>query len=459
MIRYITLLCVILLLLCGGCERQEPLSETTQAETTQADTTQADTTSSNVPATIKLMQHPVELKRFEVPSQALQQWYDLRETRPALLLYSNHPLLQPAPLSIQKNLMKKLAAQDQTALRFDNTNPAILPKMTLFAALNAGLFSSVYWVMPVDAEVSKLSIDTFRTQMAQLGAMTEEEASALTLRDGVFSGTVGGVPLHALHPQADFSISGPVAFHFDLSFLSPLYKGEIKTPIYPLIYDTLRHLRNQRVETVSASFSYSQISGEVPLGSRFIGDVFVQLFKQPNKLGEKIPETWQNHANALYLPELFNTKAGYNLLLQQVKEHPDDPSLHYALYHLSRENRSARHKALNHLAVAVQYDPVYALEYLTLAPVAREKGRPDEALRVLRLAHDGYTDNPFITLKLIRALLANELGDEALPLLQQLQALNWSAIIYPDMPEFLEQLATEANSQVPTGHTNKPGQE
>jgi hypothetical protein len=402
-----------------------------------------------------LLHDPSELQRFEVPSQALQLWYDVRSSRPALLLYSNNPLLQSNTPAIQKNLLARLAEKDKSALRFDIADPAILPKMTLHAALQAGLFSQVYWVMPTSADISALTIETFRTQMLQIGALSAEESRTFTLRNGVFSGIVRGVPFHALHPKSDFSITGPAVFHFDLSFLSPLYKSEIKTPIYSLLYQTLIHLRNQQIEQVAASLSYSQVTLEIPLGSRFIGDIFVQLFKQPNRLDEKLPETWQVRANARYLPELFNAEEGLNLLLRQLEEHPDDPSLHYALYHLSREIRSARHKALSHLAVAIQYDPVYALEYLTLAPVAREKGRPEEAVRVLRLAHDGYPDNPFITLELIRALLATGLGDEALPLLQQLQTLSWSAIIYPDMPGLLKQLATEADSQAIANPANK----
>jgi hypothetical protein len=452
MIRHLILSCASLLLLTAGCESREVQPEVATPEASQTAVVQPAAQETYVKASpltsaTMLLHDPSELQRFEVTSQALQLWYNVRRSQPALLLYSNDPLLRSNTPAIQKNLLARLAEKDTSALRFDIADPAILPKMTLHAALQAGLFSQVYWMMPISADMSALSIETFRTQMMQIGALSAEESRTFTLRNGVFSGIVRGVPFHALHPKADFSITGPTVFHFDLSYLSPLYKNEIKTPLYPLLYQTLIHLRNQQIEQIAASFSYSQVTFEIPLGSRFIGDIFVQLFNQPNRLDEKLPETWQVRANALYLPELFNAEEGLNLLLQQVEEHPDDPSLHYALYHLSRETKSARHKALNHLAVAVQYDPVYALEYLTLAPVAREKGRPDEALRVLRLAHNGYTDNPFITLELIRALLATGLGDEALPLLQEVQALNWSASIYPDMPAFLQQQATEADNQ------------
>jgi tetratricopeptide (TPR) repeat protein len=449
MIRYLILFCVALLLLCGGCERSDTPSETASLEvatsaTDRLTSTEAAKQSPPTPLTVTLLHDPIELKRYEVSSQALQQWYDLRDKRPALLLYANDPLLQSTSVAIQKDLLARLAKKDQTALRSDVANPAILPKMTLQAALELGLFSEVYWVMPTTTEISAFSVDVYRAQMIELGALEEKEAHTFTLRNGVFSGTVGGIPFHALHPQAEFAINKPTVFHFDLSYLSQIYKSEIKTPIFPLIYKTLWHLHDHRVKTISASFSYSQLSGEIPLGSRFIGEVFNQLLSRPKMLDEKLPVAWQERANALYLPELMITEKARNSLLQQAKNNPDDASLHYALYEISRKFKSAHQEALGHLATAARLDPVYALEYLTLAPTARDRGRPDAALNMLRLAHEAYDDNPFITLELARNLLAEGQGDSAAPLLQELLALDWSSTIYPNIPQFLQQLLAEA---------------
>lgn len=240
-------------------------------------------------------------------------------------------------------------------------------------------------------------------------------AAVHALRDGVFTGTVHGVPFYPLHPQADFAIKGPVAFHFDLSYLSPLYKGEIKTPVNPLIFQTLKQLRKQQVEPVAVSFSYSQLCGEITLGSRFVGDVFTTLLKQPHLLDEKLPEAWQQRAKALYLPEPFNVEQARNIPLQQAQKTPDDASLHLTLYRVSRESNASRQAALGHLAKAVRRDPVYALKYLSLAPIAQEKGRPDEALRVMQLAHEVNPDNPLIALELAQAIIAMGHGDDAVP--------------------------------------------
>lgn len=391
-----------------------------------------------------LLNTPTDLAHFEVASQALQQWYNARKVRPALVLYSNDPFLRQTTPLIQKNLLARLENQEQDTLRFGTPNLAVFPEMTVDAALQTGLFSAIYWVMPAKVEASELSVEIFRQQMMDMGALNNEEARTFTLRDGVFSGTVRGVPFHALNPQSNIVTSGPVAFHFDLSYLSPLYKTEMKTPIYPLIYQILQQLRDQQIQVVSTSFSYSQINGKIPLGSRFIGDVLSRLFKQPVLLDESLPSAWQQRANARHLIEMLNIEMARNIFSDLAAKAPEDGSLDYSLYQVSRQARSTHSAALVHLAKAVQSDPVYANEYLYLAPVAEKKGRKDEALRVLGLAREASPENPFISLELARAYVAAGQNDRAVPLLQQLQSLKWSPLLYPDMPEYLQQLLTDA---------------
>jgi hypothetical protein len=446
MFRHITLICATLLLLSGVYDCREALAATLPHKATESP--------NETPPGKILLHDSIELEHYELPFQALQKWYTFRDVRPALLLYSNDPLMQPASATIQKSLMERLAGQDQEALRYDSPDPAIMPKMALHAALEAGLFSAVYWMMPTQVDKSELSVESFRTQMVKVGGMTDEEAKTLTLRDGVFSGSVRGLPFHALHPQAEVKIPGPAVLHFDLSYLAPLYQGEIKTGIYSLVYQALKQLRDQQVEATFASVSYSQVSGEIPLSSRFLGDVLAQLIKKPVMLDEKLPQAWQQRANALYLPEMFISKQSRNLLLQLAQANPEDPSLHFALYEVSRELKATTGAALGHLAEAVQRDPVYGLEYLTLASVAREKGLPYEAQRMLRLAFEANPGNPFIALNLAQALINARHGASAIPLLEQLLQLKWSTVFYAGMREDLQRLLDEASSQKPEGRAD-----
>ncbi|MDG5468951.1 hypothetical protein P9J64_11535 [Deltaproteobacteria bacterium IMCC39524] len=439
MFRHITLICATLLLFSGVHLCQDALAASLPHKAAES--------ANETPQGKILLHDSIELKHYELPFQALQKWYTFRDLRPALLLYSNDPLMQPAPAAIQKRLLERLAAQDREALRYDSPDPAIMPKMALHSALEAGLFSAVYWMMPTGVNKETLSVETFRTQMVEFGAMSDEEAKSLTLHDGVFSGTVRGLPFHALHPQAEVKISGPAVLHFDLSFLAPLYQGEIKTGIYSLVYQTLKQLRDQQVKAIFASVSYSQVSGEIPLSSRFVGDVLAQLFKQPDMLDEKLPQAWQQRANALYLPEMFLSGETRKLLLQLAQNNPEDASLQFALYQVSRELKATAGAALGHLAEAVQHDPVYSLEYLALASEAGEKGLPYEAQRMLRLALESHPNNPFIALKLAQGLIDAKHGESAIPLLEQLLELKWAALFYPNIREHLQGLLDEARSQ------------
>ena len=193
MTRIMTFACLTLaLLLLCGCEEKETASAnrlpTGSGQTSTVSATTATTPPPHVtePApdisapqeTTLLLQEATALLRYEVPSQALLSWYALREARPALLIYANDPLLQTISPSIQNNLMEQLAKGNDSALDLTSPDIAILPKMTLEAALQAGFFSAIYWVMPVSMEMTALSIDVFRTQMIQLGAMDDEEPAS-----------------------------------------------------------------------------------------------------------------------------------------------------------------------------------------------------------------------------------------------------------------------------------------
>jgi tetratricopeptide (TPR) repeat protein len=229
-----------------------------------------------------------------------------------------------------------------------------------------------------------------------------------------------------------------------LSFFSPLFKSEIKTPIYPLIFEILGHLRDQRVQTIFVSFSYSQVSGIMPLGSRFIGDVFVQILHRPEMLEQPIPNLWRERGNAFYLSEMIMARKAYDSLLKLAKTNTQDPSIHYALFSTSREVTALRPAALGHLAEAVQGDPVYAYEYLRLASLAREKGLNKEALNVLRLAHQALPDNPLVSLELARTLIVDGNTNDAVPLLEKLLTVQWSNIFYPGRRETLLRLRDAA---------------
>lgn len=114
----------------------------------------------------------------------------------------------------------------------------------------------------------------------------------------------------------------------------------------------------------------------------------------------------------------------------------------FSLFRSAADHREGT-AALAYLAEAVRLDPVYALEYLDLADMAYEKGRPDEALRMLRQAARALPEVPRIRLNI--AQLSHDVGDttEALGEVDALRRLPWSSIYYPDTAKYLEGFASD----------------
>jgi len=236
--------------------------------------------------------------------------------------------------------------------------------------------------------------------------------------------------------------------HIDLSYFSPLYKGEIKTPLYPLLGQTLQQLRALGMTAGAVTLSRSNLDGGLPLETRFIGGDLAELFRRPELLDAPMPESWDRRSRTLYLANFFQKERIRELLEEMRRDAPEDASVSFALYQVLRQFREGS-AALAELDRAVTLDPVYGREYLDLVPVALDKDQPDEALRMLDLAAKVFPDDPFIPLDRVGLLLRSGRGREGRDLLRRLQKLPWSPIYYPDMFQRLEGMAKASDDPQP----------
>jgi len=427
------LIVVCLLLLLAGCERQKEAP--------------AERPAPPAPPAVPLFSAPVEATLVEYATHALPTWRRCRGAGPALVLFAGEPLLQPVPDPLREEVRTLLrdAGDEEILARTatDRPDPLLMPSMALEAALDAGLFAEVLWVLPSSAAVDELQLELFRKQLLDFGAVDEAEAQSFALEGGVFAGTVRGVPFRAVHPDALPAVERPIVLHIDQNFFQPFYKGEIKTPLYPLLYETLRRVREANWRVCAATIARSNLTGELPLDSRFIGAELASLLAAPEQLDQPLPIFRQQRANALYLPNFFQNEKIRDIYLEMEAAAPEDASVKYGLYRIYRDLKEGT-AALDYLAQAVTRDPAYALEYLDLAPTAREKNRPDQALRMLQLASDALPDNPFIALDLAAFLIEVRHGDEALEILERLGELTWSPVYYPDMARQIEAMKNAA---------------
>ncbi len=340
------------------------------------------------------------------------------------------------------------AATEELAVRATSltADPLMLPTMAVRATIEAGLVSRLVWIFPSKTDPEELNVEQFRQQMLESGMASEEEAANLTLHKGQFSGTIAGKPFQALTIAQLPAIEKPILLHIDLTYFQSVYKGEIKTPLYPLLGTTLTALKKQNWPTLAVSISFSCLEGGVPLASRFVGRDLGAIFKHPEYLNSSLPEQWDSRSRALYLENFFQKEKMRKIYLEMEQNTPSDPSIQFALYDLSRQFKEGD-KALEYLRKAVEADPVYALEYLNLAKTAQEKQLPDQVFRMLGLAQSTFTENPFIALNLAQAHLQAGQKNEAKIRLKTLSDMHWSKVYYPDLSANIQQISEPASGQ------------
>lgn len=396
---------------------------------------------------LSLLQEPIEPPLLELPGEAIPLWRQTRALKPALVLLSSDPLMSPLPKEMEARVLRLVASGENTDWRQltlpQSPDPLLLPPMTVTAALRAGFFSQVLWAFPSDRKENELSVQSFAAQLSDYGALTTDEAAKIDFNHGIFSGTILGVPFRAAPLRLLPAPPGPAVVHLDTGYFQPLYKGEIKTPLFALLHDTLVELRDKRIQVETLTISRSNLDGSLPLEVRFIADALAWTFANPAILDQDPPDNWKRRANALYLANFFQKEKIRELYLAMEQNEPQDPSIKFALYQNARLFKDGN-SALAYLERAVTLDPVYALEYLSLAKYAAEDSNLDGAMKMLQKAATSMPGNPFIPLEQATLLLKGDRRAAATPLLEGLEGLPWSPVYHPGIPATLKEMKESA---------------
>lgn len=432
---------LFLVLLSGGCSQKEEESGKPDLSTQPVQ--------NGVQLTKSLLTESIPLLRVEAASEALAVWRQYSEQKPTLLLFSNDPMLVPVPEALRAEVAALIASEPQAVIAERSTlrrpDPLLLPVMTVDAALRSGWFGQLIWTLPLrDAEL-ELSVDKFRQQLQESGVATEAELASVAMADKRMRGVLREVPFVAAALPNLPELSGPVIVHFDQSYFQKIYKNEIATPILPLVFETLKSLRDKKIPVLAVTFANGNLDGRIALDVRFVGEVLQAFIEDPTTFDQPIPKPWKLQGDILYLDNFFQKEKKLELALEMEKEAPASAWVKFMLYRVAAENGMGT-AALGSLAEAVAIDKVYALEYLALSDLAFEKKRPDEALRMLKLAQSVFPENPHIPMRM--AQLAAELGDAetARHLVEALQKRPWSKVYYPGMLEQMEQFITYLDS-------------
>ncbi len=432
--RRLFLILLLIVSVCfWGCESRESTPPQMQAGNTET----TEKVSADIPPkTARFLQEPLQATVVEHPAEALPVWRRHRDAKPTLVLLSNDPFLEPIPGGVAEDALR-LTAQGSAASITAKTDPRapdllLRPSMSLSAASQAGFFHKVVWLLPVYAEEEELSVETFRRLILQYGAVSEEEAATFELEGQMFRGVVRGIPWEVTPVQLFTGTSEPALIHLDLSFFHDLYRGEIKTPLHPLVYQVLRQLRGSAQETLGVTISLSNVTEKVSLQVRFLGDLLARLVGEPERLDQPLAQNDFRRHEALHLADFFQKEKRRELYLAMETAAPENASVKYDLFLMASEFKEGE-KALQHLAEAVAIDPLYALEYLHLAELALLKNRPDAAVEMLDHASAVFPENPFILLRKTDILLETKNREAAVTLLEKSLALPWSKIYHPNM--------------------------
>ncbi len=439
MIPRILFTLLVILSLLFGCESPQDTEKKTMAppETPQKERKELHT--------YQLLREPLDPVLVETSIEALPLWLKSKESLPVLVLLSNDPFLKPIPHKLEKPVIELITDSGETslvtALKPFSPDPLLLPQMALSSALKSHMFSQIVWVISGDDSFKEQTVATFGQHLVNYGAISEAEVQTFNRTAQGFSGQIHGLPFTVVHESSLPTITEPALLHIDLSYFRPIYKGEIKTPLYELLYQTLKQLQTADIPTAAVSISHSNLGGQLPLATRFLGTTLAKLFSEPSLLAKPLPESWETRRKALYLENFFQKEKVHELYLQLLANTPQDASANYALYRSFRELNKGT-EALKALAEAIRLEPAYGVEYLTLSSIALEKKRPDQALKMLDLAITAFPENPFIQLQKAELLIALEQTDAAMKLLEELQKLPWSKVYYPQLPNYIASLMT-----------------
>jgi tetratricopeptide (TPR) repeat protein len=385
----------------------------------------------------------------ETAAEALPVWRHYAPGRPALLLLTSQPsmLLTPPP-ALAKPIRELVETADQPTLRRQTlptlANPTLLPNMAITAALDAGFFSQVIWSIPLKPETT-LTLEQFRARMVGDGVLTEKEAAAFRDEGGDFVGTLHNVPFTAT-VKAIPAQEGPLLLHLDLSYFRPGYHNEIRKPLNLHLREMLIRLRESHLSIIAATVSLSNLSGDLPLSTRFLGGNVRDLFIDPKQLDAAPASQEKLRADAMYLGNFFRKEEVLQKYQEMEKAAPQDPSVKYDLYQTLRQfNRSK--EAQEKLSAAVALDQVYGLEFLSLAGLALEKERPDGALQMYEKAAAIFPDNPFILIYKARVYALLGHPEKVMEILTPLQDVAWSDIYFPQMKAEVEGMLAAAKNQ------------
>ena len=400
----------------------------------------------SAPAAVTLLKEPITSLLMEEQAEALPVWRNFAAQKPTLLLFSGR-VLQPLPGDLGVEVDHLLQQGDDQELVRRMARPVsdqlLSPGLGVAAAMAQGYFSRVIWVIPVGKGMEILSLDDFRKGLRQQApGWSRDIYSFEKTVNGAYSGMLGGVSVDVVAIDRLPIVKEPLLVHIDAGFFYGIYLDELKTPLYPLLTDHFKKVADRGYQALGVTIARANLSFDVPLRMRFLGDDIAAIIASPELLDEPT-KAMQLRGEMDYRESFFQPKAIIEKAQALQKIAARDADSFYRLYRAQLQMNQPG-QGLSALGQAVSLDPLYALEYFELVNQKVRHGEQDAALVLLDKSIQALPEHALIGVRKAQLLVEMERGEEAVPLLRELEALPWSEYYYPDMHQEIEALLRKA---------------
>jgi len=385
----------------------------------------------------------------EFPAEAVPLWR-CEEVSPSLILFSSDPFLEFPP---EENSSKAVelfrtgsSAEISRRVRFEISDPLLLPNNTMRMALRSGVISELVWVLPVDEKGSLADTNVLYDWLLQQEQFSAEEKESMKPTAEGVVGVVEKRPFRAVAASILKTWPQKARIHVDLTFVDTLYQNEINTPIYLLLKTRLYPVFSKENDPGKVSVSYSTANGDVSVQLRFVGETLVDIAGDPAILDRPLNDIWRGRRDILYLENFHQLEKMLRIASDNVASLPENASGYFDLYRVFYLRKDME-SAIRALESACKLDLGYVPAFRSLARQAYQQGDFQLAVSYLKRAFAIDPANPFIQIDLVDSLLMSGQRDEATHIVNDLKKLHWSEIYYPMMTRSLENLLMRSTQE------------
>jgi tetratricopeptide (TPR) repeat protein len=248
-------------------------------------------------------------------SQFLSRWAEQGIRDAVLINFDTHDDIVRIP--DQKIAQLKGLYQQQYWRRFSEADEHTATNRGLFGVANwiyaggkLGVFSEVYWVIPFQLFGRKDAEAGLRQVLTDV-SFDKKDIATFALKDGVFKGTVNGIPFSLCSVEALPTVDKPVLLSIDVDFF-PTFSTATETSYLSALYRVFTELCSKKYNVQESAVCYS-INGEyLQPHLRWVGDAAVQMFSNPLMFKNNAPSELLNLQQ--YLENAFRSKDSEEIL-------------------------------------------------------------------------------------------------------------------------------------------------